>query len=238
MRSIARRRLELPVHPGSQDDRHHPTRFTNAPRATTPATCPRKIGCARVTRSPAAGSRTARLRGVDPRRPVPARGVRQQAMPDEVVTGGAVPFHARIGVELDDAPLVRLFARQAFGVQQQVMDADVLRNFDLAPAGELLRPPQEQRVGREHGDDPRLMLRRQVLPGKPGAIASRSSTSSSSDRNGPNQVPGSPLFMRAGAPSHFRSRARATSSGSSTPRLIRYPSRLKNRISSGVRASI
>ena len=57
-----------------------------------------------------------RFAKLDPRRPVPARVVRQQAMPDEDVTGGAVPFHARIGVELDDAPLVRLVARQALGV--------------------------------------------------------------------------------------------------------------------------
>ena len=42
-----------------------------------------------------------RFAKLDPRRPVPARVVRQQAMPDEDVTGGAVPFHARTGVEFD-----------------------------------------------------------------------------------------------------------------------------------------
>ena len=37
-------------------------------------------------------------------------------------------------------------------------------------AQELLRPSQDHRVGREHGDDPRLARRRHVLPGEIVAI--------------------------------------------------------------------
>ena len=155
-------------------------------------------------------------------------------MPDEDVTGGAVPFHARVGVELDDAPLVRLVARQPLGTAQQVVDdpmgagphreraagwwsvgdqadhaeaggqqllqgsavqtvgshvamalgrprrqvshrqpavdsADPLRGLHLAPAEELLGPAEHDRGGGQHGEDPRLMRRLPILPGKTDA---------------------------------------------------------------------
>ena len=54
---------------------------------------------------------------------------------------------------------------------------------------------------------------------------------SSSGRQGPIQVVGSSGFIRSGAPTHLRWRARLISSGSSTPFLIRYPWRLKKLIS-------
>ena len=62
-------------------------------------------------------------------------------MPEEDVPGGAVPFHARIGVELDDTPLVRLVARQTLGAEQQVMDDPV----GARPRGE--RPAFRWKVG-------------------------------------------------------------------------------------------
>ena len=57
--------------------------------------------------------------------------------------------------------------RRQVPLRQLAVDAaDPLRNFDLAPAEELLHPPQDHRVGRQHGHDPRFARRRHVLPGE------------------------------------------------------------------------
>ena len=166
----------------------------NAPRATTPATCPRRIGRARGACSRASGSRTARLRGAGSA----ATGSSPRCAPNG-------PTRSRTD------------SREPRGGAGRGAAAAHPNTTGLVASMATIHG---SRAGSRYF---------QVNPMRQ---FSHSSPCSSSGRNGPNQVVGSSRCMRAGAPSHLRSRARAISSGSSTRRLIRYPSRLKNRISS------